>query len=240
MLFPLAGHDPVQVFVIAPPMVCWGLEHLVQSAYPRMAVAGTAASVAESLPALERHATDVVLLELDGDDKGKSVRALQEASWAKLVVLTGSREQATVDRIVMAGVRGVVHKSEAPSLLLDVIHKVHNGHLCVDRAALTHPISAERLSEKSNIATLTLRELQTVAAITSDASASTRVLAVRLCISQHTLRNHLTSIYSKLGVANRVDLYALASRHSSELTGLASGVSPKVPSRYRFPAGEFR
>jgi two-component system, NarL family, nitrate/nitrite response regulator NarL len=39
------------------------------------------------------------------------------------------------------------------------------------------------------------------------------VIASRLCISEHTLRNHLTSIYSKLGLSSRLDLYAYATRH---------------------------
>ncbi len=59
----------------------------------------------------------------------------------------------------------------------------------------------------------TLRERQTIAAMTSDAGAPGKVIADRLCISEHTLRNHLTSIYSKLGLSNRVDLYAYATRN---------------------------
>ncbi len=40
------------------------------------------------------------------------------------------------------------------------------------------------------------------------------MIASRLCISEHTLRNHLTSIYTKLQLSNRLDLYAYATRHS--------------------------
>jgi DNA-binding CsgD family transcriptional regulator len=68
--------------------------------------------------------------------------------------------------------------------------------------------------EKSKIATLTMRERQTIAAVASDAAAPGKVIAGRLCISEHTLRNHLTSIYNKLGLSNRLDLYAYATRHS--------------------------
>jgi DNA-binding CsgD family transcriptional regulator len=39
------------------------------------------------------------------------------------------------------------------------------------------------------------------------------VIAARLHVSEHTLRNHLTSIYSKLGLPNRLALYAYAHRH---------------------------
>jgi DNA-binding CsgD family transcriptional regulator len=38
-------------------------------------------------------------------------------------------------------------------------------------------------------------------------------LAQQLFISEHTLRNHLTTIYHKLGVSNRLDLYVFATKH---------------------------
>jgi DNA-binding CsgD family transcriptional regulator len=43
--------------------------------------------------------------------------------------------------------------------------------------------------------------------------ASNNELAERLFISPHTLRNHLTSIYSKLNVGNRLELYVYAVKH---------------------------
>jgi DNA-binding CsgD family transcriptional regulator len=50
--------------------------------------------------------------------------------------------------------------------------------------------------------------------------AANKVLAARLFISEHTLRNHLTSIYNKLDVANRLELYVYAVKHQlgSELS----------------------
>ena len=67
--------------------------------------------------------------------------------------------------------------------------------------------------ERMKIATLTARERQTIMAVAGDAAAPGKVIAGRLCISEHTLRNHLSSIYGKLGVANRLDLYAYATKH---------------------------
>jgi DNA-binding CsgD family transcriptional regulator len=67
--------------------------------------------------------------------------------------------------------------------------------------------------EHQRIASLTKRERHSIAAVASDASAPGKVIAARLNISEHTLRNHLTSVYSKLGVANRLALYAYAHQH---------------------------
>ena len=45
------------------------------------------------------------------------------------------------------------------------------------------------------------------------AGATAKVIAEKLHISEHTLRNHLTSIYDKLGVANRLELFAYAHKN---------------------------
>jgi DNA-binding NarL/FixJ family response regulator len=212
---------PVLVYLIAPPIVAWGLERLVQSAHPRLEVAGTATTVDESLGALERRAPDVVVLDLEGQTD-QSVTALQAGTAAKLLVLTGSQDAGMLDRAVMSGIRGVVRNSDPPALLLKAIEKIHEGELWIDRVA-TGRIFMEIVRQKAakhsdpdtgKIATLTVRERKTIAAVTSDASVPAKVIASRLCISEHTLRNHLTSVYAKLGLANRLDLYAYATRHS--------------------------
>ena len=80
-------------------------------------------------------------------------------------------------------------------------------------AAAVRDLPPQHDQESERTATLTWRGRQTVAAVTSDASVPVKVIASRLCISEHTLRNHLTSIYSKLGVSGRLGLYAYASEH---------------------------
>lgn len=42
-------------------------------------------------------------------------------------------------------------------------------------------------------------------------------IAAKLCMSEHTLRNHLTSIFSKLGIKNRFSLFAYAKQHYHQL-----------------------
>lgn len=145
------------------------------------------------------------------------------AKWTgKLLLVTSSTDHAWMDSAVMAGVRGVVRTGEPPEALLKAIEKVDEGELWIDRGAtsrifmeMARQKAAERDDpDRSKIATLTLRERQTIAAVASDAAAPGKVIADRLCISEHTLRNHLSSIYNKLGVCNRLDLYAFATRHS--------------------------
>jgi len=211
----------VQVFLIAMPLVRWGLERLVQTATPQLELVGTAADLQEGLSLLERQSADVVVFVVDGMPVDE-LAALCTKTRAKILLVTGSSDHGWLDGVVMAGVRGLVRTGEPPAALLRAIDKVHDGELWIDRSAtsrifmeMARQKAADRNDpEKSKIATLTARERQTIAAVASDASAPGKVIAGRLCISEHTLRNHLTSIYNKLGLANRVDLYAYATRHS--------------------------
>ena len=67
--------------------------------------------------------------------------------------------------------------------------------------------------EQQRIATLTLREREIIAVMAAHAGATAKAIAQKLHISEHTLRNHLTSIYEKLDVANRLELFAFAHQH---------------------------
>lgn len=213
---------PVQVFVVAPAMVCWGLERLVQSAHPRIELAGTATSLAEACGALRKGAADVVVLLADGEADIEQLGEFVAAGAGHCLVVTGSHDNALADKAVLAGARGVVRTWDAPGTLLKAIGKVDEGELWIDRGATSRifmemarqKAQESRDPEKTRIAGLTQRERQAIAACASDAAAPAKVIARRLCISEHTLRNHLTSIYSKLELTNRLDLYAFATRHN--------------------------
>ncbi|MCI3952856.1 MAG: regulatory protein, partial [Burkholderiales bacterium] len=56
-------------------------------------------------------------------------------------------------------------------------------------------------------------ERKIVAAVVHQRSAPNKVIAATLHISEHTLRNHLSAIYGKLGVNRRVDLVLYAMEH---------------------------
>jgi two-component system nitrate/nitrite response regulator NarL len=211
---------PIQVFLIAPPMECWGLERLVQTAHPRLELVGTASFVSQALAATEKNPADVIVADLEGGLE--AITQLQDKTRASVLVLAGSQDADVLDKVVLAGVRGVVKKCDPPAILLKAIEKVHEGELWIDRSATSRifmEMARQKAAqgsdpEKTKISTLTSRERQTIVAVASDASAPAKVIARRLCISEHTLRNHLTSIYSKLDLTSRLDLYAYATRHS--------------------------
>lgn len=218
------AHIPAapRVFVIAPALVAWGLERLFQAAHPRFEFIGHQPGLLQCQPEFKRCAPDVVVADLDDGCAIDGLSELQAMTPARTVVVTSSQDVTLLDRCVVVGARGVVRKADPPPILLKAVEKVHDGELWIDRVA-TNRIFMEMARQKAagykdpeqaKISTLTSRERQAVIAVAADTSAPGKVIASRLCISEHTLRNHLTSIYSKLGLSNRLDLYAYAMRHS--------------------------
>jgi two-component system, NarL family, nitrate/nitrite response regulator NarL len=221
---PPVDSPPIRVMLIDDHRsVLWGLEKLIDSGKPAMEVVGTATTRAEALALLDKALPDVILLDMDlGNESGLDVIPdLLARSRANILILTGLRDQSVHDSAVLAGARGVVLKEDSAETILTAIRKVHLGQLWLD------PTSTGRIfvklsrkgpqeapdPEKKKIAALTAREREIVAAIATNAGATASKVADALHITEHTLRNHLTSIYDKLGVANRLELFAYAHKH---------------------------
>jgi DNA-binding NarL/FixJ family response regulator len=201
----------------------WGLRQLIESAHPCMEVSGTAATCSELLahPALDR--TDVVLLDLglrDADALG-CIPRLASLGPLKVVVLTGDLHAGHHRTAVMNGARGVVLKSQSTERVLQAIERVHAGEVCLDGSlmamllgsmpgiAAAHPPVAQDQHAR-RIGSLTLKERQVIQAVVEHRGAKCLVVSDALGMSEHTLRNHLTVIYSKLGVQGKLGLYAYA------------------------------
>ncbi len=208
-------------------IMLWALERLIESEKPRMEVVGKATAVAEALDLAGKSRPDVILLGLDlsAENGVDAIPELIAKLKAKVLVLTGLRDPSIQDDAVLAGARGVIGKKDAPEDILKAIEKVHQGELWLDRAAtgrifveLSRKGGPEETDpERQKIASLTVRERQIICTIVGDPGAIANTIAEKLHISGHTLRNHLTAIYEKLRVANRVELYVYANKH--ELRG---------------------
>lgn len=203
--------------------VLWGLEKLINSERPRMEAVGAAASCAEAIALAEKAYPDVILLDIDlGDENGiDAIPQLLAACDAKVLMITGLRDPAVHDSAVLAGARGVVQKECAAELILKAIECVHRGELWLDRAAASRIVgrlsrqAAAAPAEEHALGQLTTREREIVDVISSHPGANTKAIADKLHISEHTVRNHLTSIYGKLGVLNRLELFVYASKHAA-------------------------
>jgi len=198
-----------------------GLRMLIEN-HPGTKVVAMAGTRSEALDIIAREPTDLIILnlELEGDSALSFIPQLREAAKdARILVLTGQRDSAMHQKAAQNGAMGVVLKEDAADLLLKAIEKVYKGEAWLDRITLGNLIFQISSQEKETvdprtrkIASLTERERQVIALIAE--GLKNRQIAERLFISHVTVTHHLSSIYGKLGVSDRLELviYAFANK----------------------------
>jgi DNA-binding NarL/FixJ family response regulator len=220
--------EPIKVLLIdCQKIVLGGLKLLIESD-SRFVVTGVAANRDEALEQIGRHEPDVIVLELDlGDDSGLYlIPVLRSVCKANIVVLTGNKDLVLHDQAVITGARGVVAKDESPKALFSAIEKIHEGELWLNRNATARILlevarahaPKELGPQEKKLASLTKKEEKVLQAVVASSGKQLKVVADDLCISQHTLRNHLAAIYEKLGVASRLELYVFCNAHPATRT----------------------
>ena len=198
-----------------------GLRLLVESR-SGWSVVAEASGADEAVSAAAREQPDVILLDLDlGTTNGLDClpRLREVAPAARVLILTGLRDPEVHQQAVRLGAAGVVAKDMAADSLLKAIDRVHAGETWLDRrttasllAELARGKSEPKDPEATRIETLTPRERELVSLIA--AGLRNKQIADRLHISEATVRHHLTSIFSKLEVSDRVGLAIYAYRHN--------------------------
>ncbi len=215
------GINPIRVLLVADlPIVGLGLATLIGGYEPRMCLVDSVATYAEAIQLLETTAVDVIVVDLDGLNVAEGLAELLQGD-SRVLALTASRDTYLCDRAILAGASGVVNKAEPVAVVGRAIEKIYAGELWIDRLATSRLFMTfarrkavqDENPERLKIATLTRKELKTVVEIARDATSSNEQIAERLHISEHTLRNHLTAIYAKLGVTNRLGLFVYATQN---------------------------
>ncbi len=188
-----------------------GLRALL-SATPGIDIVGEAATGADTIALVELVQPDIVLMDINmpGMDGIQATRRILRASPATgVIMVTMLEDDASLFTAMRAGARGYVLKGAHHRELLQTIRAVAGG-----QALFGAPIAARILGFFQDIAAepqatsaraafpeLTARELEVLGLIAQGANNSQ--IAEKLVITDKTVRNHVTSIYSKLQVADR-------------------------------------
>ncbi|MGZ3181790.1 MAG: response regulator [Telluria sp.] len=214
--------QPIRVMLVDDHQtMLWGLQQMINAEAPRMRVVGAARAGAEAVALAAQLQPDVILLDLDlgGESAVDYLPHMLANGISRALVLTAERRQQMLDDAMRAGARGVLGKDAAADLVIKAIEKTHAGELWLDREALARVFSTlvapgpQAAPTGPRGCALTERERHVVDAVVQYSDCLNKTVAQRLCMSDHTLRNHLTSIYHKLGVKTRLELYVYATRH---------------------------
>jgi two-component system, NarL family, nitrate/nitrite response regulator NarL len=192
--------------------------------HPQLAVVGEAGNRADALAIAARERPDILLLDLDlggASSLDFLPELLDAAQGGRVLLVTGVRAPEEHYRAVQLGAMGLVRKEQAAEVLVQAIEHVHAGEVWLEPAMVTRAlaeISGQRNlakppvdPEAAKIARLTPRETEVIGLIGE--GLYNKQIAERLSISAATVSHHLTSIFDKLGVANRFDLVIYAYRH---------------------------
>jgi DNA-binding NarL/FixJ family response regulator len=181
---------------------------------------------------------DVILVDIESDMKSaEAINDLrQKNQLSRIIVLSGWDEMNCARQALAAGADEIVMKCQQPEVLLATIEYVRRAGTGVAVAMKVtssqtpnnnQPPVANKIDKRNAVAesmrysdALTDREREVVGQVKE--GLSNRDIAEKLCISETTVRHHLTSIFDKLGVSSRQKLLIFAYQHEVvERIGLA-------------------
>jgi two-component system nitrate/nitrite response regulator NarL len=217
-----SSKNPIRIILLdSQTLFRVGLRYILEG-QPEMVVVGDAGNINEGVELITSTSPDIILLELnlDGQPEMEIIPELVKvAGSARLILLTEMNDPKVQQRAVEDGIVGVLSKRQPPETLIKAIEKVNAGEVWLERSLIANVLG--RLSrsqpavkvdqETVSINSLSEREKEVVKLI--GLGYKNKRISSELCISETTVRHHLTSIYDKLGVSDRLELLVYAHRY---------------------------
>ena len=176
-----------------------------------MRVVAQAENLAQTLAAVEKYPTDVVLFEtaISANPPEEVSEILKRSALAKIIVLMAEPDEEDTLEYFRRGVKGIITRSILPELLVKCVRKVAAGETWIDNqgvnwvleayraqaAQLISPIPKNRLSEK---------ELLIISHVTQ--GLKNKDIANEIGTTEQVVKNYLRKVYDKLGVSDRLEL----------------------------------
>jgi two-component system nitrate/nitrite response regulator NarL len=189
---------------------------------PMLEVVGEAANRRDAVRLAADKQPAIILLDLNlGSESGLEFlpELISAAPGARVIVVTGVLDLEAHQRAISHGAMGLVLKQDAVEHMARAVKQVYNGDVWFNRSMMLKVI--ERMTQASapkkpdpeaaKIKTLTAREREVVDLVGE--GLKNKAIADRLFISETTVRHHLTSIFAKLEVSDRLELVIYAYKY---------------------------
>lgn len=152
---------------------------------------------------------DVAMPRLSGLEV---LRRLSDLHAVHVLLLTAAIDKEEILQALQTGARGVVMKDFGAEVLVRAIRAIMRGEFWVERSTMADWMEQLRTAQSRQTKLhLTSRELEIVGEIA--AGATNREIATRFGISEETVKRHLSNIFDKVGVSNRLELALYAISH---------------------------
>lgn len=193
-------------------------------AQPDLELVGEAGSVAEAISLSRELQPDLVLMDFglpDGTGLDATEAILEDQPDTDIVFLTFHDDDARLFAAIRKGARGYLLKNVSSSELLSYLRGIDRGEAAITpgmTSRILEEFARSRPAERARgpeLGELTPREIEVLEEVTTGATNSE--IAERLIISENTVKNHVSSILTKLNVENRREATRVA--HRRGLTG---------------------
>jgi DNA-binding NarL/FixJ family response regulator len=187
-----------------------GLRALLESA--DIEVVAEASGGGAAVECVQRHAPDVVLMDLampEVDGVEATRRLSRDAPGTPVVVLTSFSDRTRIMDALDAGAVGYLLKDADPDELVRGVHAAAAGQAPLDPRAAREVLAARHSAGRPE--DLSAREADVLRLVA--AGHPNKVIALRLGISEKTVKNHLSMVFQKLGVTDRTQAALWAHRH---------------------------
>jgi NarL family two-component system response regulator LiaR len=209
----MADPEVIRVLIVDDhALVRSGIRHYLY-AFDWIEAAGEAENGAEAVEFCATHEVDVVLMDMmmpvmDGSEATRRIMSLNKP--IAVIALTSFHEQNLVEDAVKAGATSYLLKNVSAEDLSDAIHEAHLGRSVLATEATEALMAATRKRPEIGF-DLTARELEILTLVAQ--GYPNYKIADQLSITVRTVTFHLTNVFSKLGVRNRVEAVTFALEH---------------------------
>lgn len=210
--------DPIRLLLVDARALVRAAFACLLNMRPEFQVVGDAGTLPQALALATQERPDVVLLSPQSDG-GLGVdaiaRVLSAAGPQARVLLVSDTVAPDLHRQALReGAHGGVGTDRPAETLFKAIEKVHQGEVWMERRLVADMLGVQDsgpTGERARIGTLTRREREVVSLVCL--GLRNKQIADRLTVTDVTVRHHLTSVFSKLGVTDRLGLLIYATRH---------------------------
>lgn len=197
-----------------------GVRAIIDARAKDIAIVGAASNGREAVDMVMQLDPDLVLMDvrmpvLDGVNATKAIH--EQRPEQKILILTTFDDDEYVRHSLSYGAIGYLLKNRPAEELIAAIRAVHAGLLLIDpgvaksliRESGPQPDTSDDFLRR--LMTLTPREREILSLLV--AAHDNHAIAERICVAEQTVRNYVSTVYSKLGVQQRIDIM----RHADQI-----------------------